>query len=117
MQKYGLIWTSIFGRDEAKANFPVLDTWEMPDHQAILPPFVDIAGSSGRQLEGFIDVAHFAWVHQGSFADPENQVCTQIHDRTYRLRPAYRKYVSSVSNYRHGMQDLGTGRLFVETCI
>ena len=105
VEKYGLIWTSIFGRDEAKANFPVLDTWEMPDHQAILPPFVDIAGSSGRQLEGFIDVAHFAWVHQGSFADPENQVVPKYTTaRTdYGL---HTEYVSSVSNYPHGMQDL-----------
>jgi vanillate O-demethylase monooxygenase subunit len=35
-----------------------------------LPPYVDIAGSSGRQLEGFIDVAHFAWVHHEAFAEP-----------------------------------------------
>ncbi len=38
----------------------MLETWDDADHQAILPPYVDIAGSSGRQLEGFIDVAHFA---------------------------------------------------------
>ena len=105
VEKYGLIWTSIFSRDESKANFPELETWDTAGHQSILPPFVDIGGSSGRQLEGFIDVAHFAWVHQGSFADRENQVVPKYStERTeYGL---HTEYVSDVSNYPHGMQDL-----------
>ncbi len=74
VEKYGLIWTSLFSRNESAANFPVLDTWDTAEHQSILPPFVDIAGSSGRQLEGFIDVAHFAWVHHNAFADRDNPV-------------------------------------------
>lgn len=105
VEKYGLIWTSLFGRDVAKANFPIFDTWDDSAHQAILPPFVDIAGSSGRQLEGFIDVAHFAWVHHQTFADRENpMVPTYSAERTpYGL---HAEYVSDVSNYPHGMQHL-----------
>ncbi|SPL71898.1 aromatic ring-hydroxylating oxygenase subunit alpha [Acinetobacter stercoris] len=103
--KYGLVWTSLSGRDENKANFPVLDTWDNEQHQAILPPFVDIGGASGRQLEGFIDVAHFAWVHHQSFANPENPVVPKYStERTdYGL---HTEYVSDVSNYPHGMQHL-----------
>lgn len=103
--KYGLIWTSILGRDESLANFPVLDTWEQEEHQAILPPSVDIAGSSGRQLEGFIDVAHFAWVHHQAFADRDNPVVPKYStERTdYGL---HTNYTSNVSNYPHGMQHL-----------
>ena len=105
VEKYGLIWTSIFGRDPVKANFPDLETWDTDEHQSILPPFVDIGGSSGRQLEGFIDVAHFAWVHQKSFADRENPVVpTYSTERTpYGL---HTEYVSNVSNYPHGLQHL-----------
>ena len=105
VEKYGLIWTSIFSRDQSTANFPVLDSWDQPEHQAILPPFVDIAGSSGRQLEGFIDVAHFAWVHQQSFADRDNPVVpSYTTERTsYGLQT---EYISDVSNYPHGMQHL-----------
>ena len=105
VEKYGLIWTSIFSRDESKANFPELETWDTAGQQSILPPFVDIGGSSGRQLEGFIDVAHFAWVHQGSFADRENQVVPKYStERTdYGL---HTEYLSDVSNYPHGMQHL-----------
>lgn len=73
-----MIWTSLFSRDESEANFPVLETWDSDEHQSILPPFVDIAGSSGRQLEGFIDVAHFAWVHNKAFADRDQSSSAKI---------------------------------------
>ena len=105
VQKYGLIWTSIQNHDVESAHFPVLDTWEDPAHQAILPPYVDIAGSSGRQLEGFIDVAHFAWVHHEAFASRENPVVPKYSTikTDYGLQT---KYVSDVSNYPHGLQHL-----------
>ncbi|VTX79841.1 aromatic ring-hydroxylating oxygenase subunit alpha [Acinetobacter ursingii] len=105
VQKYGLIWTSIQNHDVESAHFPVLDTWEDPAHQAILPPYVDIAGSSGRQLEGFIDVAHFAWVHHEAFASRENPVVPKYSTikTDYGLQT---EYVSDVSNYPHGLQHL-----------
>lgn len=105
LERYGLIWTSLFARDVQSANIAVLDTWQQPEHQAILPPFVDIAGSSGRQLEGFIDVAHFAWVHHQAFAQREQAVVPKYHtERThYGLKSVY---VSEVSNYPHGLQHL-----------
>ncbi|MFT4020224.1 MAG: aromatic ring-hydroxylating dioxygenase subunit alpha [Acinetobacter sp.] len=103
--KYGLVWTSIASRDEAAANLPVLDTWDADSHQAILPPYVDIAGSSGRQLEGFIDVAHFAWVHHTAFAERDNPVVPKYSTvkTDYGL---HTEYVSNVSNYPHGLQHL-----------
>ncbi|MFH7766930.1 Rieske 2Fe-2S domain-containing protein [Acinetobacter sp. BSP-28] len=105
VEKYGLIWTSLFNRDQSETNFPVLETWDAEGHQTILPPFVDINGSSGRQLEGFIDVAHFAWVHHQAFADRENQVVPKYHtERTYYGLKSI--YISNVSNYPHGLQHL-----------
>lgn len=97
VQRYGLIWTSIHGRDIAKANIPILDTWDHAEHQSILPPFVDIGGSSGRQLEGFIDVAHFAWVHHNAFANSDNPIVPKYRtERTdYGLKTVY---ISNVSN-------------------
>ncbi|MFH7808673.1 Rieske 2Fe-2S domain-containing protein [Acinetobacter sp. BSP-153] len=103
--RYGLIWTSLFGRNETDANFPNLDTWDHGEHQAILPPYVDIGGSSGRQLEGFIDVAHFAWVHSASFADADNPV-VQKYSTVRTDYGLHTEYVSDVSNYPHGMQHL-----------
>lgn len=105
VEKYGLIWTSLFSRDESEANFPILETWNTVEHQSILPPFVDIAGSSGRQLEGFIDVAHFAWVHHKAFADRENPIVPKYEtERTdYGFKTTY---ISNVSNYPHSLQHL-----------
>lgn len=105
VEKYGLVWTSLFGRDPNKANFPLMDTWDSEQHQAILPPFVDIAGSSGRQLEGFIDVAHFAFVHHNSFANAENPVVPRYSTERTRYG-LHTEYVSNVSNYPHGLQHL-----------
>ena len=103
--KYGLVWTSIQSRDPARGNIPELDTWDDDAHQSVLPPFVDINGSSGRQMEGFIDVAHFAWVHNKAFADRNNPVVPKYDTiRTpYGLRSTY---ISQVSNYPHGLQHL-----------
>lgn len=105
VEKYGLVWTSLFSRDESEANFPVLETWDSDEHQSILPPFVDIAGSSGRQLEGFIDVAHFAWVHNKAFADRDNPVVPKYEtERTdYGLKTIY---ISTVSNFPHSLRHL-----------
>ena len=103
--RYGLVWTSLHGRDFQHNNIPQLDTWDHPDHQSILPPYVDIAGSAGRQLEGFIDVAHFAWVHHEAFADRNNPVVPKYHtERTdYGLKTIY---ISGVSNYPHALKHL-----------
>jgi phenylpropionate dioxygenase-like ring-hydroxylating dioxygenase large terminal subunit len=103
--RYGLVWTSLFSRNIEQANLPILDTWDNEPHQSILPPFVDIAGSSGRQLEGFIDVAHFAWVHHAAFADRHNPVVPKYStERTeYGLKSIY---ISNISNYPHGLQHL-----------
>ena len=102
--RYGLVWTTLTGSLNS-AQLPVLDTWDSPQHQSILPPFVDIAGSSGRQLEGFIDVAHFAWVHHQAFADRNNPIVPKYSaERThYGL---HSEYLSTISNYPHGLQHL-----------
>ncbi|WKL02569.1 Rieske 2Fe-2S domain-containing protein [Paenibacillus amylolyticus] len=60
VERYGLIWTTLAGTEEQIPSFP---GWDDPDYINILPPNFDIAGSSGRQMEGFLDVSHFAYVH------------------------------------------------------
>ena len=103
--RYGLVWTSVHGRDFEHNNIPILDTWDDAEHQSILPAFVDIAGSSGRQLEGFIDVAHFAWVHHEAFADRDDPVVPKYHTEktAYGLKSTY---ISGVSNYPHALKHL-----------
>ena len=60
-----------------------------------------IAASAGRQVEGFIDVAHFAHVHSATFADPGNPTVpaysVQVDEQGLRF-----DYCSTVSNYAVG---------------
>ncbi|MGD9738930.1 MAG: Rieske 2Fe-2S domain-containing protein [Bauldia sp.] len=102
-ERYGLIWTTLNGPSEPL--LPEFPAWEDPDYQAIMAPTIDIAGSAGRQVEGFLDVAHFAWAHNSSFAVRENQIVP-----TYKVERTARgirsQYVSSVSNYPVGLHHL-----------
>ncbi len=99
IERYGLIWTCLdpSGTDPRIPPFP----WDRPDVQSILLPHVDIAAAAGRQIEGFLDVAHFAWVHRETFADADNPVVPR-----YEIRPTdygmQAEYWSTVSNYLKG---------------
>jgi len=99
-EAYGLIWVSLGGGTEALPEFP---NWDDPSFQQILPPSIDIRASAGRQTEGFIDVAHFAWIHHDSFADRENPVVPQ-YSVARRERGLHAEYISTVSNFPKSMQ-------------
>ncbi|PQV44709.1 vanillate O-demethylase monooxygenase subunit [Paraburkholderia sp. BL21I4N1] len=99
-EAYGLVWVSLGGGTEALPAFPY---WNDPDFQQILPPSIDINASAGRQTEGFIDVAHFAWIHHDSFADRHNPVVPQ-YSVERRERGMKAEYVSNVSNFPKSMQ-------------
>ena len=99
-EAYGLVWVSLGGGNEPLPEFPA---WDETDYQQILPPSIDIKASAGRQTEGFIDVAHFAWIHHDSFADRANP---EVPTYTVERRPngMHAEYVSSVSNFPKSMQ-------------
>jgi phenylpropionate dioxygenase-like ring-hydroxylating dioxygenase large terminal subunit len=102
-EAYGLVWTCL--DPSGNTSLPPMPAWSDPAFQPILPPFVDIAGSPGRQVEGFVDVAHFAFIHHQAFADPNNQVVpsydTQLTNLGLRT-----EYWSTVSNYPKALQHL-----------
>ncbi|WP_235922883.1 aromatic ring-hydroxylating oxygenase subunit alpha [Rugamonas aquatica] len=99
-EAYGLIWVSLGGGHEALPDFPA---WNEAGYQQILPPSIDINASAGRQTEGFIDVAHFAWIHHGSFADRANPVVPQ-YTVTRKQRGFIAEYSSTVSNFPKALQ-------------
>lgn len=99
VERYGLIWTSL---GEVPAPFPELGPdWDDPAFRTVAPDPVPIAASAGRQVEGFIDVAHFAHVHSATFADPGNPAVpaysVQVDEHGLRF-----DYCSTVSNYAVG---------------
>ncbi len=63
-ERYGLIWVRLV--DNGTAVFPEFEAWEDPDYIQILPPSLEMKAAAGRQIEGFLDVSHFAFVHAAS---------------------------------------------------
>ncbi|WP_321910960.1 aromatic ring-hydroxylating dioxygenase subunit alpha [Paraburkholderia sp. J11-2] len=99
-EAYGLVWVSLGGGELPLPEFPA---WNTEGYQQILPPSIDIHASAGRQTEGFIDVAHFAWIHHDSFAERRNPVVPQ-YSVEWRPNGLRAEYVSTVSNFPKSMQ-------------
>lgn len=97
VERYGLIWTTLNGTD---AHIPPLPVWNHPDYISFIAPVLDMNGSAGRQVEGFLDVAHFAWVHTESFADRDNSFVPS-YKVTRTQSGIHTDYISTVSNYPH----------------
>lgn len=102
VERYGLIWTCLAPEPGAALDLPVMPHWDDPDYQQIVCPTVDIGGFAGRQLEGFIDVAHFGFVHAETFGDPDNvEVPSYVPKQTSGgFQVDYR---STVGNYPIGV--------------
>lgn len=101
VERYGLIWTCL--RPEGPAVIAPMPHWDDAGFQQINCPWIDIFGFAGRQMEGFLDVAHFAFVHADSFADRDNPVVPPYvaapHATGFEA-----EYRSTVSNFPHGFQ-------------
>jgi len=95
-ERHGLIWTCLSG---TPANLlPEVPEWENPAYQRANSVPLDLEASAGRQLEGFMDVAHFAWVHHNTFGDRNNPFVPN-----YSVEPTahglHVEYQSTVGNY------------------
>ena len=103
-ERYGLVWTCL-DPDNAQGGIPDFPEWDDAHFQAILCPSVAMEASPGRQVEGFIDVAHFAWIHHEAFADRENPVVPvyQTKSTDYGFRSTY---ISGISNFPKALQHL-----------
>ncbi|MEI2396015.1 MULTISPECIES: aromatic ring-hydroxylating dioxygenase subunit alpha [Paenibacillus] len=102
VERYGLIWTCLGGTPEQIPSFPA---WDDPDYINILIPSFDIAGSSGRQMEGFLDVSHFAYVHTATFGDRNNTEVPQYKVWREGDTELVAEYWSTVSNYGKGQEN------------
>ena len=96
MERYGLIWTRL--RDTGPSPFPEFNEWDDPNYLRVLPDSVDLAAAAGRQMEGFLDVSHFAFIHVASFGEVDNP---EVPNYPVEITPTgFRAdYLSTVSNY------------------
>lgn len=103
VEKYGLIWTCLAPAADP-GEIPAFSGWDDPDFIRILPPSFDIAGSAGRQMEGFLDVSHFAYVHTETFGDRNNTEVPQ-YKVVREGNQLTADYWSTVSNYGKGQEN------------
>ena len=102
-ERYGLIWLRLI--DDGPRALPELAEWENPDYLQVRLDSVDINAAAGRQIEGFLDVSHFAFVHKESFGEPDNPVVPD-YAVTKKSDGFIADYISSVSNYSHAYKHL-----------
>ena len=102
-ERCGLVWVRLV--DSGPLPLPEMSEWEDPAYLQVLPESVAIEAAAGRQLEGFLDVSHFAFVHKDSFGEPDNPV---VPDYTVKKTPQgfIADYISTVSNYAYGYKHL-----------
>jgi vanillate O-demethylase monooxygenase subunit len=103
-ERFGLIWVRLRG-DASDDGFPELAEWDDPDYVQVLPESVRIHAAAGRQVEGFLDVSHFAFVHRDSFGEPEN-TAVPAYPVTPSAHGFVADYVSTVSNYANDRKHL-----------
>jgi phenylpropionate dioxygenase-like ring-hydroxylating dioxygenase large terminal subunit len=102
VERYGLIWTCLLPDQGTAAAVPDMPHWNEPEFQHILCPTFEVAGFAGRQVEGFIDVAHFAWIHTATFADPGKPE-VQTYTTVDTPQGFYADYRSRIGNYPIGV--------------
>jgi phenylpropionate dioxygenase-like ring-hydroxylating dioxygenase large terminal subunit len=102
VERYGLIWTCLLPAAGAPPDLPAMPHWDEPDFQHIICPVFDIGGFAGRQVEGFVDVAHFAWIHTSTFADP-NKPEVESYTTVETPKGFYADYRSRIGNYPIGV--------------
>lgn len=102
-ERYGLIWVRLM--DNGPVHFPEMAEWDDPDYIQVIPNSVDLNAAAGRQIEGFLDVSHFAFIHTESFGERDNPTVPDYPIE--KLPHGFRAdYVSTVSNYPHSMKHL-----------
>ncbi len=102
-ERYGLVWVRLV--DDGPRSLPQLDEWDDPDYLQVRLDGVDINAAAGRQIEGFLDVSHFAFIHKESFGEPDNPVVPE-YKVTQTESGFVADYISTVSNYGHGFKHL-----------
>jgi phenylpropionate dioxygenase-like ring-hydroxylating dioxygenase large terminal subunit len=88
VERYGLVWANLAAKPgdvpgvDTPTDIPPVPHWDEEGYQQINCPGIDVEAFAGRQVEGFLDVAHFAFVHDRSFALADNPVVPEYTPET-----------------------------------
>jgi phenylpropionate dioxygenase-like ring-hydroxylating dioxygenase large terminal subunit len=82
-ERYGLVWVRLV--NNGPLPLPEMKEWEDPDYLNVLPDSVTMEASAGRQVEGFLDVSHFAFIHE-ELRRTGQSGCTELQGDDHRTR-------------------------------
>jgi phenylpropionate dioxygenase-like ring-hydroxylating dioxygenase large terminal subunit len=68
-ERYGIVWTCL-SEDPAK-EMPEWPEAEDPAYRWLNLPHREWRTSAARQVENFLDISHFSFVHRGTFGNPD----------------------------------------------
>lgn len=71
-ERYGIVWVAL---EDPVQPLPALPEFDDPAFHCYSPGAVSWRTSAARWMENFLDITHFAHVHPGILADPEQPVC------------------------------------------
>jgi len=89
LERYGLVWACL---DPAgQSTLPDWPEAEATEFRVVYPELQEWATSAGRQIENFLDVSHFSFVHRGTFGNPDRPLVPdiQIEPTAHGLRFEY----------------------------
>ncbi len=73
IERYGLVWTCLWPEADKAPDIPPMPHFDDAGFQQAVCPCYPIDCFAGRQMESFLDVAHFAWIHTTTFARAEER--------------------------------------------
>lgn len=96
-ERYGLLWVCL--DPHSSREIPPFPEFADPAFQVISIPPLRWAAAAGRQLESFCDVAHFAFVHENTFAAADPVVPRyHVEPAPHGLRADFTSHVGNVSD-------------------
>jgi vanillate O-demethylase monooxygenase subunit len=69
---YGLLWVRLAA--DADSQMPACPAWDHPSYRVLPGAPYTWPTSAPRRVENFVDLAHFAWVHDGSLGRRDEPV-------------------------------------------
>ncbi len=79
-ERYGLVWTCLSG--EPRRGLPDFPEAEDPGYRWLSLPPLDWNTSAARQVDNFLDVSHFPFVHRETFGNAAEPEIPEIPVRT-----------------------------------
>jgi vanillate O-demethylase monooxygenase subunit len=87
VERYGVVWTTL--THEPVTAVPEWPEADHPDYRRLHLPVYEWRTSAARQIENFLDVSHFSFVHLGTFGNPD---ATEIPDVEIEFSPTGFRY-------------------------